>query len=114
LQENDKTVLVYSTFPSPEAAEEAGAALVDAGLAACVNILPAMVSLYIWKGERQRDAEAVMIIKTRGSLADRVIEETRRRHPYENPALLVIPVEGGSAAFLDWIRAQTVASLERS
>lgn len=107
MQENDKAVLVYSTFPTPEAAEEAGAALVEAGLAACVNIWPGMVSVYAWKGERHRDAEAVMIIKTRRALAERVIAETRRRHPYENPALLVLPVEGGSAAFLDWILEQT-------
>lgn len=107
MQENDKAVLVYSTFPSPEAAEAVGAALVEAGLAACVNILPGMVSIYIWNGERHRDAEAVMIIKTRLSLAERVIAETRRRHDYENPALLILPVDGGSTAFLEWIQRQT-------
>lgn len=107
MQENDKAVLVYTTFPSLEAAETEGAALVDAGLAACVNILPAMVSIYLWKGTRHRDAEVVMIVKTRRGLAERVIEETRRRHPYENPALLILSVEGGSAPYIDWILAQT-------
>lgn len=109
MQENDKAVLVYTTFPTPDAAEEVGAALVDAGLAACVNILPAMTSLYIWEGARQRDAEAVMIVKTRRALADRVIAETKARHPYETPALLVIPVDGGSADYLAWVAAQTSA-----
>lgn len=107
MRENDKAVLVYTTFPTAEAAEEVGAALVDAGLAACVNILPAMTSIYIWDGARQRDAEAVMIVKTRRTLAERVMAETRERHPYDTPALLVIPVEGGSADYLAWIEAQT-------
>ena len=107
MQENDKAVLVYSTFPSLEAAETEGAALVDAGLAACVNILPQMISIYVWKGERHRDAEVVMIVKTRRELAGRVIEDIRRRHPYENPALLTVPVDGGSPPYIDWIRAQT-------
>jgi periplasmic divalent cation tolerance protein len=109
LQENDKTVLVYSTFPSLADAEKEGAELVGQGLAACVNILPGMISIYSWKGEPHRDEEVVMIIKTRRALADRVIAAARGRHPYENPAFLILPVEGGSAPFLDWIRQQTVA-----
>jgi periplasmic divalent cation tolerance protein len=109
LQENDKTVLIYSTFPSLEAAEKEGAELVEQGLAACVNILPGMISIYTWNGARHRDAETVMIIKTRRGLADRVIAEARARHAYENPAFLILPVEGGSAPFLDWIRDQTDA-----
>ncbi len=92
--ENDKAVLVYSTFPAVETAESVGGHLVDAGLAACVNILPGMVSIYRWEGKRQRETEVVMIIKTRASLAERVVEETRKRHPYENPSLMVLPVEG--------------------
>ncbi|HRN84834.1 MAG TPA: divalent-cation tolerance protein CutA [Hyphomicrobium sp.] len=110
MQENDKAVLVYTTFPTPEAAEEVGAALVDGGVAACVNILPAMTSIYIWQGARQRDAEAVMIVKTRRTLAERVMADIRARHPYETPALLVLPVEAGSAEYLAWIVAQTTAS----
>lgn len=107
MQENDKAVLVYSTFPSLETAEAEGARLVDAGLAACVNILPGMVSIYAWKGERHRDAEVVMIVKTRSALADRVVAEVAGRHPYETPALLVLPVHGGSGPYIDWILAQT-------
>lgn len=107
LQQNDKAVLVYSTFPSQDIAEKEGATLVEAGLAACVNIIPGMVSIYVWDGKRHRDAETVMLIKTRPELADRVVEEVRTRHPYENPALFVIRMESGSQPFLDWIRAQT-------
>ncbi len=107
LQENDKAVLVYSTFPSLETAEAEGTRLVDARLAACVNILPGMVSIYAWEGQRHRDAEVVMIIKTRASLADRVVAEVGSRHPYETPALLILPVDGGSDRYIGWLLAQT-------
>ena len=65
-----------------------------------VNILPGMLSIYVWEGKRQRDAEAAMIIKTRSSLAGTVIAEARKLHPYANPAFVVLPVDGGSADFL--------------
>ena len=68
MQENDKPVLIYSTFPSPEAAEAVGRELVEGRLAACVNILPGMTSIYRWEGAIARDSEAVMIIKTRRDL----------------------------------------------
>jgi periplasmic divalent cation tolerance protein len=107
VQENDKPILIYSTFPSPDAAERVGAELVDAGLAACVNVIPGMTAIYIWQGQRQRDSECVMIIKTRERLADRVIAHARKLHPYTNPALVVLPLTGGSDDFLRWIEEQT-------
>jgi periplasmic divalent cation tolerance protein len=107
MDENDKAVLIYSTFPSPEAAETVGAALVDRALAACVNILPGMTSVYRWQGQRHRDAETVMVIKTRAQIADTVVAEARRMHPYTNPAFIVLPISGGSADFLRWIEEQT-------
>jgi periplasmic divalent cation tolerance protein len=107
LQANDKPVLVYSTFPSPQEAERIGGLLVDAGLAACVNVFPGMTAIYVWEGKRQRESETAMIIKTRADLAGQVVAETRRLHPYTNPALLVLPIEGGSQDFLRWIAEQT-------
>jgi periplasmic divalent cation tolerance protein len=107
LRENDKPVLIYATFPSVAEAERVGGALVDQGLAACVNILPGMVAIYVWEGKRQRESEAAMLIKTRTSLAAGVVGEVRKLHPYSNPALLILPVEGGSQDFLKWIAEQT-------
>jgi periplasmic divalent cation tolerance protein len=109
LPSNDKAVLIYSTFPSRKAAEEEGTRLVDGALAACVNIIGGMTSIYLWEGACHRDEEAVMIVKTRHGLRARVIEEMRERHPYDNPALLIIPVEGGSDAFIHWICSQTAS-----
>jgi periplasmic divalent cation tolerance protein len=107
VHENDKPILIYSTFPSAEAAESVGGELVKRRLAACVNIIPGMTAIYIWQGQRQREAECVMIIKTRARLADAVISEVRKLHPYTNPALLVLPVISGSDDFMRWISDQT-------
>ena len=107
MQANDKPVVIYATFPSPAEAERIGDALVERGLAACVNIFPQMTAIYIWEGARQRESETAMLIKTRAGLADTVIAETRKLHPYTNPALVVLPIEGGSQDFLCWIGEQT-------
>jgi periplasmic divalent cation tolerance protein len=107
LPTNDKPVLIYSTFPSPAEAERVGGSLVDRGLAACVNIFPGMTAIYMWEGKREQGSEAAMLIKTRAALADEVIAAARKLHPYTNPALVVLPIEGGSADFLAWIAAQT-------
>lgn len=109
MQANNKLILIYATFPSLEDAERIGGELVDCGLAACVNIIPSMTSIYIWKDKRQRDSECVAIIKTRGALADPVMARVRSLHPYDTPALVVLPIEGGSDKFLRWIEDQTAA-----
>jgi periplasmic divalent cation tolerance protein len=107
VNQDDNPVLIYSTCPSAAEAEHIGNTLVDRGLAACVNILPGMTSIYVWEGKRQRESEAAMIIKTRARLADTAIAEARKLHPYSNPAFVVLPIGGGSADFLRWIMEQT-------
>jgi periplasmic divalent cation tolerance protein len=106
---DDRPVLIYSTFPTQEEAEKAGSVLLDKRLAACINIVPGMVSLYTWQGERHRDAEVVMFIKTRAGLAEAAIAEARQVHPYSNPAFLVLAIESGATPFLQWIMDQTQA-----
>lgn len=100
-------VLIYATFPDVLTAERAGGALVAARLAACVNIIPGMRSIYRWQGAVHGDEEVVAIVKTRSSLAERVIGWVRIAHPYVNPALVALPVTSGSANFLGWIASET-------
>ena len=107
--EKDTPILVYATFPSLDEAERIGGRLVDDSLAACVNILPGMVSIYVWQEQRQKDEECAMIIKSRAALADRIIETVRAIHPYDNPALVVLDIAAGSPPFLEWIMEQTAA-----
>jgi periplasmic divalent cation tolerance protein len=107
VNENDKPVLIYSTFPSSETAEAAGRALVERRLVACVNILPGMTSIYRWEGAIACDAEVVMIIKTRQSLAAEAMAAVKPLHPYANPALLVLPVLDGAADYVRWLLDET-------
>ncbi|HEX3665633.1 MAG TPA: divalent-cation tolerance protein CutA [Rhizomicrobium sp.] len=107
--EQSEFVLVYSVFPSYETAEKTARALLNGKLAACVNIFPPMISLYEWEGRLETGAETAALIKTRRDLAGRVIETARPLHPYTVPCFLVLPVEGGNPAFLDWVREQTAA-----
>jgi periplasmic divalent cation tolerance protein len=99
-------VLVLTTVPSPELGEEIGRALIDAGLAACVNVLPPMVSIYRWKGQVQRDSECQLVIKTIRARVDAVHAKIGELHPYDLPEVLVLPVEGGDPAYLAWVAAQ--------
>ena len=106
---NDKPVLIYGTFASAEEARRIGGDLVDRRLAACVNILAPITSIYVWQGKREEATETPMLIKTRTTLADAAMAHVRALHSYDNPALLTLAVEGGSADFIAWIAAQTDA-----
>lgn len=98
--------LVYTTFPDRAAAEAAAGALLEARLIACANILPGMVSLYRWAGRIEHAEEVVMLLKTTSSRAEAVVAALHAAHPYDVPAILVLPLEGGSPAFLAWIAGE--------
>jgi periplasmic divalent cation tolerance protein len=105
--ELERAVLVYTTYPSVVEAEQAGRALVEQRLCACVNILPGMVSLYWWQGKIDRGEEVVMIIKTRASLAEPVRAAVKQMHSYSTPAVVVLPVENVDPDYHAWIVAET-------
>lgn len=106
----ERAVFVYTTYPSVVEAEKAGRALIERSLAACVNILPGMISLYRWEGAIERGEEAVMIIKTRATLAEEVRTAVKEMHPYTTPAILVIPLESVDSSYLTWLLAGTEAA----
>ncbi len=103
----DRAVIVYTTWPSVVEAETAGRAIVERRLAACVNILPGMISHYWWQGAIERGEEAVMIVKTRAALADAVRLAVQELNSYTTPAILILPVEGGDPSYLRWIASET-------
>ena len=111
MENADRPVLIYTTLPTLEDAKRVGAALVAARLAACVNMFPGMISIFEWMGAREEAKEVAMIIKTRAGLSDQVMAETKRLHPYEVPALLVLPTEGGSAEYCAWIVSETAGAV---
>ena len=100
-------VMIYTTFPSLADAERTGRAVLERRLAACVNILPGMISHYWWQGAIERGEEVVMIFKTRASLAEAVRAAVKEMHSYTTPAILVLPIEGGDPAYLGWLMAET-------
>jgi len=103
----ERAVFVYTTFPSVVEAEKAGSALVSERLAACVNIVPGMISVYRWQGTIERAEETVMIVKTRASLAETVRARVKATHPYDTPAILVLPIESVDERYFAWILAET-------
>ena len=83
-----------------------GEVLVAERLAACVNVIGGMTSIYRWQGEIQRGDEVVMIAKTRRDRVEALTDRVTRLHSYDCPCIVVLPVEGGSSAFLSWIGEQ--------
>ena len=104
---DERAVFVYTTHPSLVEAERTAKAVLEKRLAACVNILPGMISHYWWQGAIEAAEEVVMIIKTRASLAEAVRAEVKALHSYTTPAILVLPIEGGDPAYLGWLMAET-------
>jgi len=103
----ERAVFVYTTYPSIVEAERAGRVLVERRLCACVNILPGMISIYRWQDAVERGEEAVMIVKTRASLAEKVGSAVKEMHSYTTPAILVIPVESVDPDYHAWIVKET-------
>jgi periplasmic divalent cation tolerance protein len=103
-------VLLYATAPDAKLAESIAAELVEARAAACVNIIPGMRSVYRWRGKIESADEVVLIVKTTMAAAERARALILERHPYENPAVLGLPLDAdcSSAAFLDWIAEETL------
>jgi periplasmic divalent cation tolerance protein len=102
-------VFVYCTTASPEQAERIGRTLVEERLAACVNILPGMRSIYHWQGAIETATEAVLIAKTRADLAEALLARIKALHTYEVPCAVVLPIQGGLPDFLGWIDTETAS-----
>jgi periplasmic divalent cation tolerance protein len=101
--------LVYVTAADEAEAMKIGRAVVEARLAACANVLAPMKSTYWWEGSLQDGEEAVLILKTRASLVDRLTQEVRKLHSYSLPAIVALPLAGGDEGYLDWLLAETLA-----
>ncbi|MFM1816376.1 MAG: hypothetical protein RLZ98_3071 [Pseudomonadota bacterium] len=106
----DQLVLVYSTYPSEAAAQDTARELLASRLAACVNLLPGMTSFYEWQGAFQQASEVVLLAKTRAGLAEAAMALVARSHPYDTPAILVLPAMTSAPGFTDWVLTQTTAS----
>jgi len=99
--------LVYCTCPNEEAAETLAKAIVGEKLAACVNIVPGIRSIYSWKGEICDDSESLLLIKTTADRFAALKERLISLHPYECPEVIATEISDGNKAYIDWLTAQT-------
>lgn len=100
-------VVVLSTAGSQEEAERLARALVEERLAACVNLVAPLTSIYRWQGTIERASEVLLVIKTRRALATRLIARLRALHSYDVPEAVVLPITAGARPYLEWLRAET-------
>lgn len=104
-----ETVILYTTWPDADTAERVAAEAVAERLAACANLLAPMRSIYRWQGAVDQTTETPMLLKTTAAAAGRLRDLLARRHPYEVPCIVALPLAAGAShpAFLDWIEAET-------
>lgn len=107
---SDEPLLAVVLCSAPaEKAEQIARTVLEKRLAACVNVVPGVVSLYWWSGAVTRDAEAMLVMKTRVSLVEALTEAIEAVHPYEVPEVIAIPIQPGlgSSAYRAWVAAET-------
>ena len=99
----EKIVLALSTFPDPETAREISNQLMSGSFAACANILPAIESIYRWKGEIETGNETLVFFKLSEGRQSAFQDKLRSLHPYDIPEIIFVPVAGGLPDYLEWV-----------
>jgi periplasmic divalent cation tolerance protein len=105
-------LLVLSTCPDHDAALMLANTLIDEALAACINILPGLTSIYHWQGERKTGTEALLLIKTTGENYPALEARIVALHPYELPEIIAVSMEAGLPGYLSWIDQSCQRSME--
>ena len=100
-------IVVLVTTPNREVAERIARKLVETRLAACINIIDSIKSMYWWKGRIEEDNEVLMIIKTRLDVFNDLVEEVKKNHVYEVPEVIALPVIIGYRDYIDWLEKET-------
>ena len=103
----EQVLLVITNLGDIAGARQLGRALVERRLAACVNIMPAVESVYRWRGAVEEAGEVTLVIKTTAGRYAELEEAVRALHPYELPELIAVPVTAGLPAYLHWVAQET-------
>jgi periplasmic divalent cation tolerance protein len=101
--------VLWVTAPDAECGARIARILVEERLIACANLVPGVRSIYRWDGAVQEDQEVLLVIKTTADRCDAVAARVQALHPYDLPEVIVLPVEGGSDEYLDWVRTESRA-----
>ena len=102
------TLLVITNCPDEESANAIALAVVEARLAACVNILPRVQSVYCWQGSVESATEIPLFIKSTAANYPALEAIIRQHHPYDVPEIIALPVTHGLPAYLNWVAAETL------
>lgn len=100
-------LVVLVTSPTPERAAELARTLVEERLAACGNVVPGVRSIYRWEGKVEDEQEVLLVLKTTRARLEALRARVLALHPYQVPEVLALSVEAGSAAYLEWVAAET-------
>ncbi|MEZ0395961.1 MAG: divalent-cation tolerance protein CutA [Anaerolineales bacterium] len=100
-------LIVLITAPGAESGRQIARALVEKRLAACVNLLPGIASIYRWEGQVQEENEVLLICKTRRPCLTALQQEVQAMHPYQVPEIIALPLVGGLDAYLNWVAEST-------
>lgn len=104
----DQPIVILITVPSKEVGRQIAAALLEQKLAACINIVGPVNSLYTWEGRLNDDEEFLLIIKSRANLLEAgLIPAVQALHPYDLPEIIALPIQGGLGGYLEWITQAT-------
>lgn len=95
--------IVYVTTPNDESAKKIAKGIIDKKLAACVNILPNILSIYEWDGKVNEDSEVLLMIKTTTSYVDQLSKFVRENHPYSVAEVISVKIDNGNPPYLDWV-----------
>jgi len=96
-------VAIFVTAPSHEQGVAIARTLVEEEIAACVNIIDGLTSIFTWKGKIEEESESLLIIKTRSERVPEMIQRVKSLHPYDVPEVIVLPILDGNPAYLEWI-----------
>lgn len=105
--ENVQEVVVLITAPNEEEASTLAKAVVGARLAACVNIVRSVRSIYRWKGAIEDDQEVLMVVKTRRNRISQLTAKVKQLHSYDVPEVIALPIIGGSQDYIQWLHEST-------
>jgi periplasmic divalent cation tolerance protein len=103
--------VVLVTCPDRKVGERIARALVEERLAACVNVIPGLTSIYRWEGKICRDAEVLLVVKTRRIRLPALTRRVKALHPYSVPEVIALPLASGSASYLAWLREATTSGI---
>ena len=107
---SSETLVVLCNLPDQEIAARIAGVLVEEQLAACVNIIPGLVSVYRWEGTVQQDNEVLLLIKTVAAIYPQLEQRIRAMHPYELPEIIAVPLQTGQADYIQWINDSLIHS----